>query len=224
MSEVTGVGAIVNRWDGAQWVALASIKSISGPTSTRETVDTTTLDTTGGYRTFIASLRDAGDLSLPMNFTAAAYTLMKNDFESDDLVQYQIVLPDTGNTTLEFEGLVTDLPLEIPVDDVISCDVTIKISGEVTLTAVDIVVSVETLVALNVVNGTQLADAGLPTQVEITWDDDSTSNVNVTWDAGTPIYDGTDAGAYVFAGTLTMSSTQLNPDGVKAEITVNVAS
>jgi predicted secreted protein len=224
MSEITGKGTIFNRWNGAEWVAIANVKSISGPTATRETVDTTTLDTPGGYRTFIASLRDAGDISLPMNFTVAGYTAMKSDFESDTIQKYQIVLPDTGNTTLEIEGLVTDLPLEVPVDDVVTCDVTIKISGEVTLTALDIAVSVATISDIDVANGTQLADASLPSTATVTWDDSSTSSVDVTWDAGTPIYDGGTAGAYVFVGTLTMSATQLNPNNVTAEVTINVAS
>ena len=60
---------------------------------------------------------------------------MKTDFESDTAVTYQIVLPDTGNTTLEFDGLVTDLPLDIPTADTITADTTIKLTGQVTLTS-----------------------------------------------------------------------------------------
>jgi hypothetical protein len=58
---------------------------------------------------------------------------MKTDFESDTAQNYEIVLPDTATTTLEFEGLVTELPLTIPPDDKVTADVVIQISGEVTL-------------------------------------------------------------------------------------------
>ena len=126
----TGKGTIFNRWDGSAWQPLAYIRSISGPDATRETVDVTTLDSAGGYREFIGSLRDGGSISLGMLFNKSSYADMKSDFESDTLQEYQIVLPDTGNTTFEFSGLVTDLPMEIPLDDVVTADVTIKISGE----------------------------------------------------------------------------------------------
>ena len=129
----SGIGTIFNRWNGSEWVAIAEINSISGPSSTRETIDVTTLDSTGGYREFISNLRDAGDVSLNMNFTAATYELMKDDFEDDDVQQYQIVLPDADGTTLEFEGLVTELPIEIPLDDKVSGNITIKVSGQVEL-------------------------------------------------------------------------------------------
>jgi predicted secreted protein len=111
-------------------VPLAEITSIEGPGMTRETIDTTALDTSGGYRTFIAGFKDAGTITLNMNFTNATYTLIKGDFESNIPVKYQIVFPDTGNTTFQFEGLVTECPISIPTDDKITVSVTIKITGE----------------------------------------------------------------------------------------------
>ena len=58
---------------------------------------------------------------------------MNTDFESDDLQNYEIVLPDDEDTSLEFEGLVTELPLTIPMDNKITADVTIQVSGRVTM-------------------------------------------------------------------------------------------
>ena len=130
---ITGVGTVFLRWSGTAWVALAEVNSISGPTMTRDFVDVTSLDSTGGYREFITGFRDAGTVSLTMNFTRTTYDLMKTDFESDTAVNYQIVLPDDATTSFEFSGLVTEIPLEIPTDDKITANVTIKISGEVTV-------------------------------------------------------------------------------------------
>ena len=130
---VAGVGTEFRRWSGSSWVQLAEINSITGPTMTRDFIDVTSLDSTGGYREFITGFRDAGTISLAMNFTRDTYDAFQDDFESPDTHYYEIVLPDVENTTLEFAGLVTEIPLTIPTDDKITADVTIKISGPVVL-------------------------------------------------------------------------------------------
>ena len=221
----TGIGTVFYRQNPSTsaWEVIANINSISGPSSSRETVDVTTLDSTGGYREFIGSLRDPGDISLSMNFLVATYTTMKEDFESSTLRNYRIVLSDTDSTTLEFEGLVTDLPLEVPLDDKVSADITIKISGATDLTSVNVIASVETIADIPIVNGTQLADATLPTTVTVTFQDATTEALDVVWDAGTPIYDGDTAGTYVFAGTITLTADDSNPEGVVAAVSLVVA-
>lgn len=130
---VAGVGTLFRRWGGTAWASVAEINSITGPGMSRDTIDVTSLDSVGGYREFITGFRNAGTITLAMNFTRTTYELMKGDFESDVLGNYEIVLPDAENTSLEFEGLVTELPLTIPADDKVTADVTIQISGQVTL-------------------------------------------------------------------------------------------
>lgn len=133
---VTGVGVKFERWNAVgssgDWVAIAQINSITGPSMTRETIDTTALDTEGGYRTFIAGFRNPGTLSLLMNFTRAGYEALKDDFESDEVQNYRIIIPDDVETTLEFEGLVTEIPLTIP-EGKIAIDTVIQISGTVVM-------------------------------------------------------------------------------------------
>jgi predicted secreted protein len=130
--EISGVGAVFRRWNSTSeaWENIANIKSITGPNMSRTTLDTTSLDTSGGYRTFIAGLRDPGSIQLVMNFTRSGYDQMKADFESDDLQNYEIVLPDDDISSLEFSGLVTELPLTV-TEEIVTCQVTIKISGQV---------------------------------------------------------------------------------------------
>ena len=132
---IAGVGTVFNRWSGSAWVAVAEINSITGPGMSRDTIDVTSLDSTGGYREFITGFRNAGTVSLSMNFTRETYEMMKDDFEDDDAQNYQIVLPDDEETGLDFIGLVTELPLNIPPDDKVTADVTIQISGEVVLSS-----------------------------------------------------------------------------------------
>lgn len=133
---IAGKGTQFRRWnttDGT-WDVIAEVNSISGPGMTRDTIDVTSLDSTGGYREFIGGFRDGGNVSLSMNFTRAGYELMKDDFEDDTLQNYEIFMSECPDlTSLEFEGLVTELPLSIVPDDKITADVTIKVSGAVTL-------------------------------------------------------------------------------------------
>ena len=125
-----GVGTTFRRWDGTNWVEIAEIKQITGPGKTRTTIDVTSLDSTAGYNEFIGGFRDGGTVVLAMIFRRDTYEIMDDDFESDDLQNYEIYLPDDEFTSIEFEGLVTELPLEIAPDDAITTNVTIKVSGQ----------------------------------------------------------------------------------------------
>jgi len=134
---IAGVGAQFKRESDSEsgvFSAIAEVSNIGGPELARDTIDVTSLDSTGGYREFIGGFRDGGEVSLSMNFTIDTYNQMKTDYESDDTHNYQVVLPDTGATTLEFAAFVTRLGLSVPTDNKISADVTIKITGQVTLT------------------------------------------------------------------------------------------
>jgi len=95
----------------------------------------TNLDSSGGYREFIAGFRDGGEVSLTMNFTKTGFDDMNTDFESDSSVNYQIVLPDTGNTTFDFAAYVTSLGMSVPTDDKVTASVTLKITGQVTMSS-----------------------------------------------------------------------------------------
>lgn len=143
-SAISGVGTKFRRWDADASVpafdAIAEVNSITGPDATRETIDVTSLDSTGGYREFIASIRDGGTVTLSMNFTSATYAIMKADFDSNVMKSYQIAFRDTAKTAVEFDGLVTGVPFStITVDDKVTVDVTIKVSGEVDITTHDLV-------------------------------------------------------------------------------------
>jgi predicted secreted protein len=133
---VSGVGTIFRKWDpllvpANKWVNIAEISNIDGPSKSRDTIDVTSLDSTGGYREFIAGFRDGGTVALSMNFTRATYEIMNDDYESDVIVNYEVILPDPEHTTVEFQGLVTEVGLGVPMDDKIASDVTIKVSGRV---------------------------------------------------------------------------------------------
>ncbi len=135
---IAGVGSSFQRErdnSSGTYLAIAEVGSITGPNLSRGTIDVTSLDSTDGYREFIGSFRDGGELTFEMNFTRDGYIFMKTDLEDDDKKNYRIVLTDTGATTFDFLGFVTAVGLAVPLDDKVSSSVTIKISGPVTVSS-----------------------------------------------------------------------------------------
>lgn len=137
-SGVAGVGAAFKRGDGTSsetFTAIAEVKNITGPGMVRDFIDVTSLESTGGYREFITGFRDGGELTFSMIFTRDGFDDLLLDFDDDNSHNYQVVLPDTGATTFDFAGYITGLPLTIVPDDAIIVDVTVKITGQVTMTS-----------------------------------------------------------------------------------------
>lgn len=135
---IAGVGVQFKRENdlsSLEFDDIAEVINITGPSMSREFIDVTSLDSTGGYREFIGGFRDGGTIVLNMNFTRDGYEQMRLDFEDDDSHNYQIVIPAPGEPTLDFAAFVTDLPLSIPMDDKITIDVTLKVTGGVSLTS-----------------------------------------------------------------------------------------
>lgn len=130
---ISGVGTIIQKWaiGSSAWTAIAEVTNISGPGMTRDLIEVTSLDSTGGYREFIAGFRDGGNVVLSMNYTRASLDEFLADFESDVIQNYEIVLPD--GTSIEFEGYVQEFPLTIPTDAQITLEATIKVSGQPTI-------------------------------------------------------------------------------------------
>lgn len=131
MSNFSGIGTVFSRYTGSAFVAIAGVKDFSGPSATRETYDATDFDSEDGYREFVSGLRDGGEVTFTFNFDKTGYLSLKSDFESDDLVGYKLTLPDSAATEIEFYGMVTGLPLNLPLDDIATIDVTIKVSGNI---------------------------------------------------------------------------------------------
>jgi len=128
---IVGVSTLFRRWSGSAWVNISEITNITGPGLARGTVEFTSMSSTDKYREFLGGFRDSGTVVIAMIFRRDMYDLMKDDFEDDDTKNYEIVFPDAENTSLEFEGLVTELGLTTPAEDKVTSDVTIKVSGKV---------------------------------------------------------------------------------------------
>jgi len=125
---VSGTNAAFRRLADSVFEEIGEITNISGPSMSKDTIDVTSMDS-DGWKEFIASLKDAGEVSLEMNFTRETFDTVYADYLSDDLQAYEILVNDDEGTTINFDGLVTSVGLEIPVGDKVGSSVTIKVSG-----------------------------------------------------------------------------------------------
>ncbi len=71
--------------------------------------------------------------------------------------------------------------------------------------------SVGAIANITVANGTSIESIGLPSTVNITLSDSTTTNLSVSWDGGMPAYSRSTAGTYTFTGTLNVTNSIDNP-------------
>ena len=73
--------------------AIASLTSIDGVGVSADSIETTALDNESGYRTFVTSLKDAGEVSLSGHFEYDAHSPLLMDFEAGTVDAYTIEFP-----------------------------------------------------------------------------------------------------------------------------------
>lgn len=117
---------------------IGNLTSIDGVSVSADTIETTALDTTGGYRTFVQNLKDAGEVSISGYFTYTSHNGIFVDFEDASLDSYTIEFPDKGATSgtkWTFSAVVTAYSTSVELEDLIGFEATLKVSGKPTLTA-----------------------------------------------------------------------------------------
>lgn len=121
---------------GETFTAVSEVNTISGLGWSRNMIETTTLDTTGGYRTYLPSFRDGDVLTLNMNFTVANWDKFHDLFESQDeeadSLDCRIVLKAGAVTkyTWEFEAFVQKISLgDVSTDDKVNQIIELKVTG-----------------------------------------------------------------------------------------------
>lgn len=113
--------------------AVTGLKSIGGIQLTADTIDVTTLDSTGEYREFIGGFKDAGEVSASGNFEPGDTTgqaALLAAFESGAVTAFSILFPSAMGAEWSFNGVVTGFATNEDLEDVVTFDATIKVSGK----------------------------------------------------------------------------------------------
>lgn len=130
-------GVLIQRGDNASpnvWTTIPEIVSFDGPGGSASEIDVTDLSSTA--KEFRMGLKDEGDFSFEMMYLPnnAEHSGLQDDRTNRTLRNFLVTLTDSPQSTLHFTGYVRDFSVSGGVDDVLRANVTVRISGDVTIT------------------------------------------------------------------------------------------
>lgn len=126
--------------DGSTFTDIAEATAILVPETQVDYKDVTSLDSAGGFREYIPGLKDAGEVSIPCNYTTAVYTAAEGYRAAGTLITFKTTLPlEAGQSTtgdvFEFSGYVSPLLETNEVGEPIGLSINVRTSGPVSFTA-----------------------------------------------------------------------------------------
>lgn len=131
MSKSRSVGTVLN----INSKAVGSLKSISGIEISADTLDVSDLGNSTGYREFLQGFKDAGEVALSGFFDGAddGQAEVLSDIESGEVVDCSIVFPSAIGKTWSFKAVVTKFATSADLDDAVTFEASLKVSGKPTL-------------------------------------------------------------------------------------------
>ena len=126
MPVIQGLGTTISKGG----TLIGGLTDISGVDMSADQIDVTTLDSTGGYKTYIAGFKDAGEVGLSGFFNSgdSGQTAMVTSFNSGIEDIYIVTFP--GGVTWTFNGIVTKLTTGASVADPVKFETTIKVTSQ----------------------------------------------------------------------------------------------
>lgn len=133
----SGLGTLLQRGNGASpevFTTIPKVRSLKGPPLETTMLDTTALDTQGGYETLTPSLKKPGVVTFELDFMPedTNHQELLGDFVNGTLRDFQIVWPD-GVTTYAFQAYVSKWEPSAAPTAVLTAAVSLQISGAPTL-------------------------------------------------------------------------------------------
>jgi predicted secreted protein len=131
-----GMGTMLKGGSAGATTAIAYLTAIGGLDLSAATIDTTALDTTGGYKTYVGGLKDAGEVSMQGHFDPSKHTGLLTDFNAGTVNPYTIEFPDKGTTNgtqWTFNAIVTGYKTTPDMNGLVGFEAKLKVSGAPTL-------------------------------------------------------------------------------------------
>lgn len=122
-----GFGATLSAVTTAK--TMKNLRSVSLPGFSRDVAETTTASSTGGWRTFLGALKDAGESTMEFVYNSADHNSLLSCF-AESAQTWKINVPD--GATVAGTAVMTALGGPIPYDDTITQTATLKWSGVLT--------------------------------------------------------------------------------------------
>lgn len=137
----TGAGITFKVGDGASvesFTAIANATNINISGRTVDEIDFTHLASTGGYREFRSGFKDAGEVQMTLHFdpTNTTHTNLESLLNSGNVFNFEIDFTPVGwAQKMTGSGFVRGSDITINVDDPVSADVTVRVTGPLTIVA-----------------------------------------------------------------------------------------
>lgn len=126
------------------WTTVAQIRDLGGPSAQSDQIETTHRGAGGTinrYRRYVAGMVDGGEMSFDIVFdpdhashdptiTGSLYDLV----DSGEVNNFRLTFPGQGSdiTTATFEAFVSGFEISSPLEDALTADITLKITGPIT--------------------------------------------------------------------------------------------
>jgi hypothetical protein len=133
MAYIAGKGTTLKVSISTVFTIIAQLKNITPPGKKMGTTETTHLLSTD--KEFISTIREGGDVKFTVEWDPAntTHAYLLTAFDAGTMESWKVTLPN--GTIIAFTGILTDFPWDqLDVEAVAMIDLTIKVSGAVTVT------------------------------------------------------------------------------------------
>ena len=132
----SGVGATFEIDTGGGYAFIAELLNIGGPELAVEDVEATSLDSVGGYKEYVPGAIDGGNCTVTLNFkNDAQQRALRALVGTIQVADFRITMPTSPLNVVYFSGSLSSWSQSTEANAVLTADVSIKISGEVTYEA-----------------------------------------------------------------------------------------
>lgn len=131
--EILFYGATVERSDdnGLTWEAIPGVKTFGIPEESVEYVETTSLDSAGGYREYIAGLKDLGEASMTQHYSRAAMVQL----EADKFIKMSYRVTFVNGDIFSFDAIRSGSATPSDIGALVEITSTLRGSGQPEFTA-----------------------------------------------------------------------------------------
>lgn len=122
-----GIGTLLKKGSNV----ISNVQNIDGPSPAAGREEITSLDSDGGYKEFMPSDIDPGDLKLNLYYNPTVYNAFLNDLQAGTVATYSITTSSTPPAVYTFDAFVLDCPMKIE-PKAITFSATLAITGPIT--------------------------------------------------------------------------------------------
>ncbi len=140
---ISSYGTLLKRGDGGapeSFATIAEVKDIEGPSMETDVIDVTTHSSAaaGAFREKLATLIDAGEITFDLNLVPSntVHRAMRQDQLNRTKRNYQIWYPGSVSADIQFEAVLTKMPVKATVDGVLESSITLTITKAPTINTV----------------------------------------------------------------------------------------